>query len=123
MMDWHILVIEDEHDSAEVIAEILSHRGIVSTQVGSAEDALALLNEWQPTAIIVDLHLPGSAFLQDARLRNLFIAVAAIVKLRDHEAGHVCDAGLNHTGGGSRQLTLVIGDSLEAATVILISTG
>ena len=35
------------------------------------------------------LHLPGGAFLQDARRGNLFIGVAAILKLRDHEVGHV----------------------------------
>ena len=69
------------------------------------------------------LHLPDSAFLQDARLGNLLIAVAAILELRDHEAGHVCDAGLNHTGGESRRLTLVIGERLEAAIDIPISTG
>jgi CheY-like chemotaxis protein len=70
MIDWHILVIEDEHDSAEMIAEILAHHSILSTQVGSAEDAMALLGEWQPTAMIVDLHLPGSdgwTFMKRAR--------------------------------------------------------
>ena len=68
------------------------------------------------------LHLPDSAFCRGMP-RNLFIAVAAMVKLRDHEAGHVGDGGLNHTGGESRRLSLVIGEGLEAAVDIPISTG
>ena len=57
------------------------------------------------------------------RAPGISSSLAAIVKLRDHEAGHVGDGGLNHPGGESCRLSLVIGEGLEAAVDIPISTG
>src|SRR5215470_429952 len=59
MGDWSILVVEDEPDAQEVMAEMLGHFEIEAELVGSAEEALSLLAERQYTAAVIDLALPG----------------------------------------------------------------
>lgn len=57
--DWHALIVEDIADNAEVVEAVLSHNGISFTTVTSAEAALEILGQHQPTVILVDLALPG----------------------------------------------------------------
>lgn len=59
MHNWQALVIEDEADSAEVVARILKFHRINYDVAGSAEDALAQIQQKIPTLLIVDLALPG----------------------------------------------------------------
>ncbi len=61
-MEWHdrcVLIVEDEADSLELLETILKHQGIVSTGAQTAEEALAILDDVDPSLIIVDLALPG----------------------------------------------------------------
>jgi CheY-like chemotaxis protein len=57
--NWKVLVVEDEHDSMELVQGILEHYGINCIGVPNAEDALEVLKTEHPTLIIVDLALPG----------------------------------------------------------------
>ncbi len=57
--NWKVLVVEDEHDSMELVQGILEHYGITCIGVATAEDALEVLKAEKPTLIIVDLALPG----------------------------------------------------------------
>lgn len=59
MAEWHVLLVEDTADSAEVVELILTHHNIPHTTARSAEEALELLATLQPTMILVDLALPG----------------------------------------------------------------
>lgn len=59
MSNFQVLVIEDEHDSMEVVQGLLEHHGIESVGVNSGEEALEMLREMTPALIIVDLALPG----------------------------------------------------------------
>jgi len=59
MSKWSILVVEDEPDAREVMAEVLGQHEIATDVVGSAEEALSLLAERQYTAAVIDLALPG----------------------------------------------------------------
>lgn len=59
MHNWNVLVIEDESDSAEVVARILKFHKIPYVVVESAEEALSVLGQQQPNLLIVDLALPG----------------------------------------------------------------
>ena len=59
MNNWHVLVIEDEDDSRELVQELLEQHGIASVGVSSGEEALENLDAMQPNLIIVDLALPG----------------------------------------------------------------
>lgn len=57
--DWQVLIVEDEQDSMELLRGLLEHNGITSIGVGSAEDALKILQNLFPTLILIDLSLPG----------------------------------------------------------------
>ena len=57
--DWKVLVVEDEHDSMELVQGIFEHYGVDSVGSPTAEDALNTLKDHEPTLIIVDLALPG----------------------------------------------------------------
>ena len=53
-----ILVVEDDHESRELLAVILEHgKGIVRT-VSSVADALTILEKWKPHIVISDIGLP-----------------------------------------------------------------
>jgi CheY-like chemotaxis protein len=58
MDSWHALVIEDENDSAEVVARILRFHNIPFEVANSAESALVMMQSTMPTVMIVDLALP-----------------------------------------------------------------
>ena len=65
--EWQVLIVEDEPDSLELMQTLLGHQGIASTGTQTAEEALAVLNEMDPTLVIIDLALPamdGWGFLQ-----------------------------------------------------------
>ena len=57
--DWHVLVVEDEADSMELVQGVLSYYGIHSTGAASSEAALVVLEDVSPTLMIIDLALPG----------------------------------------------------------------
>jgi len=56
--DWRILIVEDEPDGQEVAMEMLGSFGITADVVGSAEEALNLLEQHPYSAAIIDLALP-----------------------------------------------------------------
>ncbi|GEM_PF-617320 len=59
MLNWKVLVIEDELDSMEVVQELLQYHRVQSTGVQNAEQALEFLQTALPDLILVDLALPG----------------------------------------------------------------
>jgi CheY-like chemotaxis protein len=61
MSEPHILIVDDEHDSAELVAMLLNSGQIASTIVHSAADALSKLaaDPGLYHAAIVDLAMPG----------------------------------------------------------------
>lgn len=56
--EWHILVVEDEYDSIQMVSKILKHHGIEVEIAHNGVECLAVLNERLPTLIIMDLALP-----------------------------------------------------------------
>ena len=79
--EWNLLVIEDEPDSAEVMARILKFHMIKYSLAGTAEEALAKLEVECPSALIVDLALPGMNgwdLLDAVRLRPEWASIPAI---------------------------------------------
>jgi CheY-like chemotaxis protein len=54
-----VLVIEDEHDVADLIREILVRDGLQVDHVDSAEAALAVLGKQSYALILADLNMPG----------------------------------------------------------------
>ncbi|MCD4684921.1 MAG: response regulator [Anaerolineae bacterium] len=55
---WQVLVVEDEHDSAQVISEILMHYNVAVFTAHNGYECLDMLAELDPTLIIMDLAMP-----------------------------------------------------------------
>ena len=62
-----VLIVEDEPDMNNLLAEVLSAYGFESDQAGDAEQALAHLAARTPDAILLDLMLPGLSGLELCR--------------------------------------------------------
>jgi CheY-like chemotaxis protein len=54
-----VLVVDDEHIVADTLAKIFSNEGYETKAAYSAEEALAIVLEWRPHLVIVDVCLPG----------------------------------------------------------------
>jgi CheY-like chemotaxis protein len=68
----HVLIVEDDEDSRELLATFLEYCGALVTTCHSTESALEDLAEYRPHVIVSDLVLPGADGLQFIRaLRRL----------------------------------------------------
>ena len=54
-----ILIVEDEDNARKGYEQMLQRWGYEVVGVGSAEDALARFNNFQPDTLIADVELPG----------------------------------------------------------------
>jgi len=53
-----VLVVDDDDHIREVIAEMLSAEGFVVRTAANGREALALLQQWHPDLILLDLDMP-----------------------------------------------------------------
>jgi CheY-like chemotaxis protein len=54
----HVLVVEDSLEIRELLTRVLEREGATVTAVGTAEDALALLEQSRPDVLLSDLEMP-----------------------------------------------------------------
>jgi len=54
-----ILVVDDEADARDLLAEILGQAGADVIVVGSADEALEVLRRWRPDVLVSDIGMPG----------------------------------------------------------------
>ena len=59
-MAGDILIVDDEADIREIVAEILEDEGFEGRKAGSAEQALAAVAERRPSLVLLDIWLEGS---------------------------------------------------------------
>ena len=64
---WRALVVDDNVDSANMIAAILQHYGHQTIVAYSAESALEMAIEYQPDFMVLDIGLPGMDGYEVAR--------------------------------------------------------
>lgn len=57
--NWQVLVVEDEHDSAQVVSQILLYYGAEVHVARNGYECLEALHDLIPTLIITDLAMPG----------------------------------------------------------------
>jgi PAS domain S-box-containing protein len=65
-----VLLVEDEEDSREMLASVLSDHGAVVSQAGSAEEALRHFGDEPPDVVVSDIAMPlqdGYAFMTQVR--------------------------------------------------------
>lgn len=58
-----ILVVEDDADLAETYTDLLGARGYTTSSASNVADAIQLAVSTEPSAVILDLSLPGSSGL------------------------------------------------------------
>ncbi|MEL6525601.1 MAG: response regulator [Chloroflexota bacterium] len=99
--DWRVLIVDDEPDNVLILESVLSLKGITCVSALSAKDAEALLEDFEPNLILLDLSMPevdGFTFLKILRERSdtasvPVIAVTAHVVRNKRE--EVLEAGFN----------------------------
>ncbi len=62
-----VLLVEDDEDSRELMAEVLEAAGFAVRGVGSGEEALRALAERRPDAVVTDVGMPGVGGLEVAQ--------------------------------------------------------
>ena len=73
LKNLRVLVVDDEAGSREIAAAILSQADADVRMAGSADEALAVLNQWQPDVLVADIGMPevdGYEFIRKVRLRS-----------------------------------------------------
>ncbi len=55
---WHVLLVDDEPDNLEVVAETLEYRGAEVRTALNGLEALTVLQDFMPNLIIADLSMP-----------------------------------------------------------------
>lgn len=56
---FHVLVVDDDRDTCELLAAVLGYYGAEVTVVASAEEALAALDRIRPDVVVSDVAMPG----------------------------------------------------------------
>jgi CheY-like chemotaxis protein len=59
LLGVRVLVVDDEIDTREVIRAMLTRYGAEVRAAESAADAIRVLTEWKPDALVSDIGMPG----------------------------------------------------------------
>ncbi len=54
-----VLIVEDDHNTAQLFDTILARAGIATRMASDGNEAVALLEELHPDLVLLDLGLPG----------------------------------------------------------------
>ena len=54
-----ILIVDDNHDNAEIVQQYLEAHGYATTVAHNGEEALALYENLRPAAVLLDVMMPG----------------------------------------------------------------
>jgi two-component system cell cycle response regulator len=76
-----ILVVDDDIDSLDVIAEALSWEGYLVEKAQSGMQAVEIISRWKPHLVILDVNMPGMdgvATLKDLRSQVQYVSVVFI---------------------------------------------
>jgi signal transduction histidine kinase len=77
-----VLLVEDNVDGAATMAELLRHMNAEVQVAANGEDALAVINEFAPELVLLDIGLPGmSGYEVASRLRSMLGRDVQIVAL------------------------------------------
>ena len=84
-----VLVVDDDPSFREAVGELLMARGFEVVGYATNEDeALVAVNQLQPDAVLLDVHLPGpDGFHLAERLAELHPAPTVLLTSTDSEAG------------------------------------
>lgn len=76
-----ILVVDDNHDNAEIIRQYLEIRGYPITVAHSGDEALALFETVRPALVLLDVMMPGRDGWDVCRLMKQHATLGRIVRV------------------------------------------
>lgn len=80
MSKARVMIVDDEHDFAETLAERLRLRGYDAHVVITPKETLALVDTMKPEVVLLDLNLPGISGIEILMtLRNVSPEVEVIL--------------------------------------------
>jgi CheY-like chemotaxis protein len=83
--DVHVLVVDDEVEVRDVIAEILRLSGATVSCAGSGEEAVALLGTCKPDVIVTDLAMiNGSGFWLLREVKKRMSLTTPVIAISGH---------------------------------------
>jgi two-component system, cell cycle response regulator DivK len=56
---WRILAVDDEPDNLNLLADLMEFQGADVKRTENAQQALAALDDYHPSVILLDLSMPG----------------------------------------------------------------
>jgi two-component system, cell cycle response regulator DivK len=87
-----ILIVDDNISNTKLLAFLLTSKGYVVRTAGNADEALAVLRDFLPRLILMDLQLPGIDGLTltrqikaDPRMRGIPIVAATAYAMKGDE--------------------------------------
>src|SRR5688572_10664807 len=99
----HVVIVDDNDDARKLLTHVLQYCGAVVTCVGSAEDALVVLDRVRPDVIVSDLAMPrmdGYTFIRSVREMpaergGTIPAIAITAFTEDYDSGKAYAAGFD----------------------------
>lgn len=79
--DRRLLVVDDDPDSLEIIAEALKWEGYLVEKASSGQEAISLIKTWNPHLVLLDVNMPGMngvETLKDLRAKEQYVSVMFI---------------------------------------------
>ena len=113
--EHHVLLVEDDEVKLLLCTSALQSRGFHVTQASSGEQALALLETWQPDIVVLDALMPGLDGFETCRRLRARAGLEAMPVLMltglddDASIQRAYDAGATDFFVKSPQWTLLIG--------------
>src|SRR5580658_9089491 len=91
-----VLIVDDDADGAEMLAELLTARGAIVQTASSGPEALAIASRFVPDAFLLDIEMPHMDGYELARRLRMVPATAGAytVAVTAHAAATDVDAAL-----------------------------
>ncbi len=83
-MGAKVLLVDDEKDFVEVLAERLEHRGFEVRQAFNGEEAINLLNQQDVDVVILDVLMPGKDGVQTLSEIKQLKPLTEVIMLTGH---------------------------------------
>ncbi len=80
-----VLVVDDDLDTLEEMAEALRDRGLTVHQAGNAREALSQAEKNRPAFVLMDFNLPGVNGLKTVSVMRKFLPGATYIMISGHD--------------------------------------
>ena len=77
-----VLLVDDDDDVRRAVCEVLTDEGYEVKEAANGREAMAVLGEWEPDVILLDLLMPemdGWTFLAEQQAHQTFARIPVVV--------------------------------------------